>query len=69
MKNTILIEVVEREINITRFETPKEARAEMKKRYGQIIANGCDDSSISDTKAYITDAQNHDNYDWRIYEL
>lgn len=64
----VLCETVEREINTPCFfNRKKEAQKEMKDRF--MKARRSDDNGfIDDTTAYC-ETKNHDNCDWRIFEV
>lgn len=73
MKRYILISVVERNICVTLFSTLKETQNAMRDEFAKSGGDkdSIDDgmSEINDTSAWVTDGNNHDNYDWLIAEI
>ena len=66
MKKFVLIEVVEREISTPEFfDTHEKAHKEMKKRFDECYK---DDGDIWKSFAWCENA-NHDNCDWKIFEM
>ena len=64
----MLINVVEREIYTSVCDTYEDAFNQMKEEFEE--SGGSDyDGEIEDYYAYITDGNNHDNYDWKIVEI
>ena len=64
----VLIEVIEREISTPEFfDTFEAARKEMANRYGEADPYNDYDGLYRD-HAYCTN-RNHDNCDWKIFEL
>ena len=66
-KQYMLVEVVERDINGTMFNSFEEARQAMAEAYEE-IKSGTDECEISTWWAWVNDGPNHDNYDWKIIE-
>lgn len=60
----LLIEVVEREIIVNFYGTLQEAQEAMRKSYEE--AGSAEMEEITRTTAFKNDANNHDNFDWRI---
>ena len=66
--NYVLIEVIERDISTPEFfDTFEEAHEEMARRYKD-TARDIDDGELNKWEAWCESA-NHDNCDWRIYEI
>lgn len=74
MKKYMLISIVEREMIYEFFDTLEDAQEEMKKQAN----NSCIDiidyihdqmAQINETDAWVTDGNNHDDYDWWIVEI
>ena len=72
-KPFLLISICERDTYCKRYETYEEAYAKMKKEFEE--AGGDDETiedgmaEIKDKSAWITDGNNHDDYDWLIIDL
>lgn len=68
-KKFVLIVVSEREIETPQFFAKfDEAQSEMRRDYMEML-NGChDEGEIGDDYAYLT-SMNHDNVDWKIFEI
>ena len=60
----LLVEVVEREIIVNFYATLHEAQEAMRKSYEE--AGSAEMEEITRTTAFKNDANNHDNFDWRI---
>lgn len=63
----ILVECAERELNADQYTTLREAQKAMKEYYDE--AGPAEDEGWYETEAYKTDANNHSNYDWKIFEF
>ena len=63
----ILVECAERELNAYQYPTLKDAQNDMKLFYDE--AGPAEDEGFYEWKAYKTDANNHSNYAWKIFEV
>ena len=74
-KKYILIEVVEREIEMIEFDTFKDAQDAMKEAYDELAEEYYDghpeedEADIKETYAWLNNGPNHDDYDWKIFEI
>lgn len=68
MKNFVLIEVIEREISAPEFfDTLGAAQEEMRERFEASVRDE-DDAYCDEMSAYCENS-NHDNCDWKIFDL
>lgn len=72
-KPYMLLSTCERNTAIMRFQTYEDAYTQMKEEFEMF---GGDEEAIEDSMAeigewyaWITDGNNHDNYDWQIFDL
>lgn len=72
-KPFMLLSTCERNTAHMRFQTFEEAQEQMKKEFeifgGDKKAIECQMAEIGEWSAWITDGNNHDNYDWQIIDL
>ena len=70
MKKFVLIEVIERDISTpTFFETLTAAQNEMRARFEASVRSEDDDNACCDEMFAYCENHNHDNCDWKIYDL
>lgn len=73
MKRFMLITVIEREIKTERYATYEEAYDKMKNAFESFGGNKemIEDemAELGEWSAWITDGNNHDDYDWEIIDL
>lgn len=70
MKNFVLIEVVEREISAPEFfDTLGAAQEEMRERFEAAARDEDDDNAYCDEMSAYCENANHDNCDWKIFDL
>ena len=60
----LLIEVIEREINVNFYHTLHEAQTAMRQFFDE--AGSSDMEEITEMSAFKNEANNHNNYDWLI---
>lgn len=65
----ILVECVEREIEMSIFDTYEDAYNAMKEAYEVIVNDKCSESEITSWSAWVDDGTNHNNYDWKIFYM
>lgn len=70
MKNFVLIEVIEREISAPEFfDTLGAAQEEMRERFEASVQDEEDDNACCDEISAYCENSNHDNCDWKIFDL
>lgn len=74
MKRFMLVQVIERDMSYEFFDTLKEAQTEMRNQFycscyepEEYIDDQMAD--IKEMSAWVTDGNNHDDYDWWIVDL